>query len=152
MRREFWLILSLSLFFLFTYLETHPEDQDVVTLPEIDISSSPNGIVPLPENVPSIFSDVFMKYTKVIAPNGKPIHFLAQSDWTDDKLIKARNILEHMLTDYPGSQYGSDKTKVANSMSNRKAAMVLFDNSQAAREAMPNPPEGCNVCHYLYDI
>ena len=23
---------------------------------------------------------------------------------------------------------------------------------QAAREAMPEPPEGCNVCHYLYDI
>jgi MoaA/NifB/PqqE/SkfB family radical SAM enzyme len=23
---------------------------------------------------------------------------------------------------------------------------------QAAREAMPDPPGGCNVCHYLYDI
>jgi len=23
---------------------------------------------------------------------------------------------------------------------------------QAAREAMPEPPKGCNVCHYLYDI
>jgi len=23
---------------------------------------------------------------------------------------------------------------------------------QAAREAMPEPPAGCNVCHYLYDI
>ncbi len=23
---------------------------------------------------------------------------------------------------------------------------------QAARQAMPEPPEGCNVCHYLYDI
>jgi short-subunit dehydrogenase/MoaA/NifB/PqqE/SkfB family radical SAM enzyme len=23
---------------------------------------------------------------------------------------------------------------------------------QEAREAMPQPPEGCNVCHYLYDI
>ena len=23
---------------------------------------------------------------------------------------------------------------------------------QAAREAMPDPPRGCNVCHYLYDI
>jgi hypothetical protein len=21
-----------------------------------------------------------------------------------------------------------------------------------AREAMPEPPRGCNVCHYLYDI
>ena len=23
---------------------------------------------------------------------------------------------------------------------------------QAAREAMPEPPGGCDVCHYLYDI
>jgi hypothetical protein len=115
---------------------------DVVTLPEIDISDSPNGIVPLPATVPSIFMEVFVKYTKVITPNGNPIHFLAQADWTDDKLIKVRNILEHMLTDYPGSQYGSDKTKVANSMSDRKATMVLFDNSQAAREAMRGPLNG----------
>jgi hypothetical protein len=110
--------------------------RDVVTLPDIDISGSPNGIVPLPDSVPSVFTDVFVKYTKVIAPNGKPIHFLAQADWTDDKLIKVRNILAHMLTDYPGSQYGSDKTKVANSMADRKATMVLFNSSKASREAM----------------
>jgi len=30
--------------------------------------------------------------------------------------------------------------------SNRERAL------QAARRAMPEPPEGCNVCHYLYDI
>jgi hypothetical protein len=23
---------------------------------------------------------------------------------------------------------------------------------QEAREAMPQPPKGCNVCHYLFDI
>jgi MoaA/NifB/PqqE/SkfB family radical SAM enzyme len=30
--------------------------------------------------------------------------------------------------------------------SNREKAL------QAARQAMPEPPRGCNVCHYLYDI
>ncbi len=115
---------------------------DVVTLPEIDISGSPNGIVPLPATVPSVFTDVFVKYTKTVAPNGKPIHFLAQPDWTDDKLIKVRNILEHMLTDYPGSPYGCDKTKVANAMSDRKATMVLFNDSLAARKAMQGPLDG----------
>ena len=30
--------------------------------------------------------------------------------------------------------------------SNRERAL------QAARQAMPEPPQGCNVCHYLYDI
>ena len=23
---------------------------------------------------------------------------------------------------------------------------------KAARQAMPDPPKGCNVCHYLYDL
>jgi Ca2+-binding RTX toxin-like protein len=118
------------------------EDRDVVTLPEIDISGSPNGIVPFPDTVPAVFTDVFVKYTKVTAPNGRPIHLLAQADWTDDKLIKVRNILEHMLTDFPGSAYGSDKTKVANAMSDRKAAMVLFNNSQVSQEAMRGPLSG----------
>ncbi len=130
------LMLSLSILLLFSFVKSYSEDADVVTLPNIDISESPNGIVPLPDSVPSVFKDVFVKYTKVIASNGKPIHLLAQADWTDDKLIKVRNILEHMLTDFPGSEYGSDKTKVANSMSDRKATMVLFNSSQASREAM----------------
>jgi len=104
-----------------------------VTLPEIDISGSPDGIVPLPENTPSLFTDVFVNYTKITAPNGKPIHFLAQDAWSHDKILKARNILEHILTDYPGSQYGHSKEAVANAMADRKATMVLFNSSQAAR-------------------
>jgi hypothetical protein len=133
------LILLPSLLFLVSSLRPNSEGRDVVTLPEIDIAGSPNGIVPFPGTVPAVFTDVFVKYTKVMAPNGKPIHLLAQGDWTDDKIVKIRNILEHMLTDFPGSIYGSDKTKVADAMSDRKAAMILFDNSQASRKAMSGP-------------
>ena len=43
-----------------------------VTLPDIDISVTDDGVVSLPENVPDIFKHYFVKYTKVIAPNGKP--------------------------------------------------------------------------------
>lgn len=138
MKARYVLVVGAFLIFMlgiFAYTQ-EKESQYVVTLPEIDISGSPNGIVPLPETVPSVFTAVFVKYTKVVAPNGKPIHLLAQADWTDDKLVKVRNILGHMLTNFPGSQYGSDKTKVANSMSDKKATMVLFNSSQASREAM----------------
>jgi len=38
------------------------------------------------------------------------------------------------------------KTLVGSSGSNRERAL------QRAREAMPDPPQGCHVCHYLYDI
>jgi len=104
-----------------------------VTLPEIDISGSPDGIVPLPENTASLFKDVFVNYTKIIAPNGKPIHFLAQDAWSHDKILKARKIMEHLLADYPGSEYGHSKAAVANAMADRKATMVLFNSSEAAR-------------------
>ena len=107
----------------------------VVTLPDIDISGSPNGIVLLPMNTPSVFTDLFSRYTKIIAPNGKPIHFLAQDDWSDDKIIKAKKVMEHFLTDYPYSLHGSNKEAVANAMSDRKSTMTLYNNSVAARAA-----------------
>jgi len=110
-----------------------------VTLPDIDISNSPNGIVPLPDNTPSIIRDVFVKYTKIIAPNGKPIHFLATEDWTENKLMKVRNVMEYMLTDFPDSEYGGDKTVVANTMADRKATMTLFNSSTNAREVREGP-------------
>ena len=44
------------------------------TLPDIDISTSPNGIVLLPENVPSVFRDVLVRYTKVVATNLSLLH------------------------------------------------------------------------------
>jgi hypothetical protein len=139
MRKKLLFILLPCLLLLISYSMPYSEDKDVVTLPEINISGSPNGIVPFPKTVPAVFTDVFVKYTKVIAPNGKAIHLLAQADWTDDKLLKVRNVLEHMLTGFPGSAYGSNKTEVANAMSDRKATMVLFNNSQASREAMRGP-------------
>ncbi|HJO02803.1 MAG TPA: hypothetical protein QGG47_02375 [Acidobacteriota bacterium] len=114
------------------------EGQTPLTLPHIDTSVSPNGIVELPADVPAVFREVFVKYTKLIAPNGKPIHFLAQDGWSDDRILKARNVMQHVLTDVPGSRYGADKSVVANSMSDRKATMVLFNTEPELRAAFEN--------------
>ena len=125
--------------FLIVVMFTVPiANAQVVTLPDIDISGSPNGIVSLPEKTPSIFTTVFSKYTKIIAPNGKPIHFLIQDAWSDDKILKVRNIMKHFLTDYPYSKYGSNKAAVANAMSDRKSTMTLFNTSADARDASFN--------------
>ena len=107
--------------------------------PDIDISTGTDGIVPLPDNVPPVFADTFSKYSKVLAPNGKPIHMLAQSGWTDVQIIKVRNVLQYILTDFPGSAYGSDKTEVANAMADRKATMVLFNTEEDLDEALRGP-------------
>jgi hypothetical protein len=133
------LCLTLLILCLIVFLSCKKPEKELVTLPEIDISASPSGIVELPENVPSVFKDVFTKYTKIIAPNGKPIHILAQAGWTDDQIKKARNVLQFILTDYPGSEYGSDKSMIANAMADRKATMVFFNTEPDLHEAMRGP-------------
>ena len=118
------------------FSEDFLSDSSLITLPDIDTSSSPNGIVSLPEKVHPIFRKTFVKYTKVIAPNGKPIHILAQDKWTDDQIKKVRNVLEFLLTPVPGSIYGSRKAEVANMMANRKATMILFNTVEDLRKAI----------------
>ncbi len=112
-----------------------PAGQGGETLPAIDISGSPNGIVLLPEDVPQVFRDVFVRYTKVVAPSGKPIHILAQDGWSEARILKARNVLEHILTDVPGTRYGADKSIVANTMADNRATLTLFNTEPDMREA-----------------
>ena len=66
-----------------------PSGSKAQTLPDnIDISNSPNGIVPLPASVPATFSsNGFVKYTKIQCPNGEAIHFIAQNLITDAQII-----------------------------------------------------------------
>lgn len=114
-------------------------------LENISISESPNGIVQLSEKVPPVLTDIFNRYTRILAPNGKPIHMLAQAGWTEDQILKARNVLQHILTDFPGSDYGHDKTEVANAMANRNATMVLFNTPQELRAAFRTPLRDVNL-------
>ncbi|SMR81726.1 hypothetical protein SAMN04488030_2155 [Aliiroseovarius halocynthiae] len=101
-------------------LETFPDD--------IDISTTQTGVVPFPKGTPAIYTNVFSKYTKVVAPNGKPIHILIEDGWTDAQAVKGRNVLEHYLTSVPGLQYGSDKSAVANSIADQGAALIFANN------------------------
>ena len=110
--------------------------RNLATLPEIDTSASLDGIVVLPEEVPQVFREYFVKYTKYIAPNGKPIHILAQDGWTDDQIKHGRNVMEHLLTDFPGSPYGDDKSGIANAMADVKATMVFFNTEEDLDQAM----------------
>ena len=105
-------------------------------LPDIDTSASQSGVVPLPSNGvnPSLLR-VFDKYAKIVAPNGKPIHILGQNLVTEAQMVRAREIMQFYLSDHPGSSYGSDKSGVANAMSNRSAVLMFFNNEQAAQNA-----------------
>jgi len=106
-----------------------PEKIDInyEVLDNIDISQSRYGVVPLPESLGKTLNGLFSKYTKHIAPNGKPIHIFAQSGVSDLQVVRAREILKYHLTDAPGSQYGSDKVALANRMADVRATLMYTD-------------------------
>ena len=127
------LILALYLVPQEPWVPEIPRGEDPI--PDIDISESPTGIVPLPKGIDSRIHKWFDRYTKIEAPNGKPIHILAQEGWREDQIIRARKVLEHILTDVPGSRFGEDKSEVANNMAKRRATLVLFNTARDLERA-----------------
>ncbi|WP_156453252.1 hypothetical protein [Polycladidibacter hongkongensis] len=127
---------SFVLFALSVFSSFEHSDGSQVFPDDIDTSASPSGVVALPEQVPPAYRGAFVNYTKVIAPNGKPIHILAQKNWTEAQIVKGRSVLEHILRDAPNSRFGKDKTNVANTIANTKGAMVFLNT-----EASFNTPE-----------
>ncbi len=69
----------------------------------------------------------FNRYTKVTTPSGGAIHIVAQSNITDEQIVRCRSILEHYLLNYEGSQYGADKSAVANKMAENNAILALLN-------------------------
>jgi hypothetical protein len=106
-----------------------PDEIDInyEVLDNIDTSISPLEVVPLPEELGKTLNGLFSKYTKHMAPNGKPIHIFAQSGVSDLQVVRAREILKYHLTDAPGTQYGSDKTALANRMADVRATLMYTD-------------------------
>lgn len=106
-----------------------PETIDInyEVLDNIDTSASPLGVVPLPEELGKTLNGLFAKYTKHMAPNGKPIHIFGQGGVSDLQVVRAREILKYHLTDVPGTQYGSDKTALANKMADVRATLMYTD-------------------------
>jgi hypothetical protein len=85
------------------------------------------GITSVPVNLGKDYTKYFDRYTKVTTPNGGSIHICAQSLITNEQIIRSRGILEHYLTAYPGSEYGSNKDAVANKMADNGAKLLLLN-------------------------
>lgn len=85
------------------------------------------GIEQVPSSFGSKYHRSFNGYTKVVTPGGGAIHILAQHRITNEQMIRCRSILEHYLTNLPGSVYGTDKSAIANQMAKNKAALLLLN-------------------------
>jgi len=81
----------------------------------------------IPSDLGKEYSKNFNRYTKVVTPNGGEIHIVAQSNLTDEQIVRARNTLEHFLENYPGSKYGSNKSELANKMAENGAILTLLN-------------------------
>jgi len=94
-----------------------------------------NGNSPVISEVPKELSDKytqalgFDRYTSVTAPNGQPIHIIAQDKLSNNQIIRARSVLTHYLTNYASSEYGNDKSSVANKMAVNGATLLLLNGS-----------------------
>lgn len=106
-----------------------PEKIDInyEALDNIDISKSKYGVVLLPKSLGKTLNGLFSKYTKLVAPNGKPIHIFAQPGVSDLQVVRAREILKYHLSDAPGTLYGTDKTAIANRMADVRATLIYTD-------------------------
>lgn len=103
---------------------------------DIDTSNSPNGVVLLPGDTPRVLRETFSKYTRIVAPNGRPIHFFAQAGVSDEQLVRAREVMSFYLADAPGTRFGADKTAVANAMADNRAALVYFNTERDAQTSI----------------
>jgi hypothetical protein len=87
------------------------------------------GITAIPDALKSTYTAAlnFDRYTKVDTPNGGAISILAQNKVTDNQIVRARNILQHYLTNLPGSVYGADKSAVANKIADSGGVLLLLN-------------------------
>ena len=119
-RKMLQVVISRYVVIIFFCFHNQVLGQNFKTLPDnIDVSKSSNGIVNLPENVDVIFKD-FDRYTKINAPNGKPIHIVVEPGYSNQQVIYARKVLINHLTNLPGTKYGHDKTTIANTKARLK--------------------------------
>lgn len=96
----------------------------------------------IPTALGSLYTNNFNRYVAYTAPNGKPIHIVAQNNITDEQLLRAYNILSFYLTNYAGSTYGADKSGVANAMANNNAILTLLNGQDDGTNAIGNQVTG----------
>ena len=112
----------LILLFIFSCSNDNSENQPIGQAnPELGIENI------IPSNLGKEYSANFNRYTKVLTPNGGKIHIVAQSNLSDEQIVRARSTLEHFLKNYPGSEYGDNKSELANKMAENGAILTLLN-------------------------
>lgn len=67
----------------------------------------------------------FTRYAQIVVPDGGLIKIFGSPQTGDERIRRAHSLLSFYLQNVPGSQYGGDKTEVANRMAQNNAILVM---------------------------
>ncbi len=132
------IILSLSILALSTLVMVSCKKNN----PKPEIISETGISNTIPSDLNRVYRKNFNRYTKVTTPNGGTIHIVAQDKLTDEQIIRCRSVLEFYLSNYPGSEYGADKSAVANKMAENKAILCLLNGQDDGSNPVGNKVSG----------
>lgn len=108
------------------------------SLSSIDTSGAPDEIVALPSNVDSRILAVFERYTQLTAPNGRRVHFLAQTGVSDELIFRTRGIVRQHLFEVEGSSLGANKSGTFNRMSSRGSVFSIISSPMDFSDTDPD--------------
>ncbi len=96
----------------------------------------------IPSSLGDFYVSNFNRYTKVNTQNGGVIHIVVQSDISEEQIVRCRSILQHYLADYSGSEYGADKSAVANKMAENNAILCLLNGEDNGENSVASEVTG----------
>ena len=108
-----------------------PDGASFVSLQDVPLAYSKtrvqsSGIITQASHINPRYQTTYDRYVMFVPENGIPFFLLIQKAVSEARAIRSAEITEFFLTDVRGSQYGHDKTEVANKMGENGAVLLLL--------------------------
>ena len=78
-----------------------------------------------PADATEYIQEGLTRYAEVTAPNGGVIKIFGAPETGDERIRRAHSLLRFFLKDVAGSEFGADKSEVANRMATNRAVLVM---------------------------
>jgi hypothetical protein len=106
-----------------------------LSYPRISVESS--EIIQEASHINPRYQENYDRYIMFVPENKIPSFLFIQKGVSEARIIRSKEITEFFLTDVPGSQYGHDKTEVANKMGENGAVILLLTGAHRDADNLP---------------
>jgi len=106
-----------------------------VSYPRISVESS--EIIRDASHINPRYQENYDQYVMFVPENKIPFYLFIQKGVSEARSIRSKEILEFFLADVPGSQYGYDKTEVANKMGENGGVILLLTGAHRDPNNLP---------------